>query len=67
MGPQKSLKLNTTLTEKEVGRDYQALDKEESAASGQVKAAVQDKQFMCYQCSRENSSSLHWKEIKKQQ
>lgn len=37
---------------------------EESAVGGQVKAALEDKQFVCYQCRRENSSSLHLKEIK---
>lgn len=32
---------------------------EESAVGGQVKPALEDKQFVCYQCKRENSSSLH--------
>lgn len=52
---------------KRSGKRLSGAWQEESAVGGQVKAALEDKQFMCYQHSRENSSSLHWKEIKKQQ
>lgn len=52
---------------KRSGKRLSGAWQEGSAAGGQVKAALRDKQFICYQRSRENSSSLHWKEIKKQQ
>lgn len=52
---------------KRSGKRLSGAWQEGSAVGGQVKAALEDKQFMCYQRSRENSSSLHWKEIKKQQ
>lgn len=63
MGPQKCIKLNTT-DWKTSGKRLSEAWQEESAVGGQVKAALEDKQFVCYQCRRENSSSLYWKEIK---
>lgn len=44
---------------KRSGKRLSGAWQEQSAVSGQVKAALEDKQFMCYQCRRENSSSLH--------
>lgn len=59
MEPQKSLQLNTTQTEKRSGKRLSGAWQERSAVGGQVKAALEDKQFTCYRCRRENSSSLH--------